>query len=173
MHDELYGGIGKFEVMKARTKELPVNIIKGFLKVKFESNIAFLFFGSPHEVNNFLQNNKVVRSAPTWQKTALVGTNNIIKNRPETVNKDCSDDFAGYVTKVDWSKVFVGFWLVNFRDKGNESICYSWVKKTSFEGCGNKAENVFTNNMPVLFEENALKTIRTRRFVRFHGVKSC
>jgi len=161
MHDELYGGIGKSEVMKARTKELPINIIKGFLKVKFESNKAFLSFGSPHEVNNFLQNNRVVRSAPSWQKTALVGTNNVIKNRPEKT------------TKADWSKVFVGFWLVDFGDKGNERVTYGRVEKTSLEGCGNKAENVFTNNVPVLFEENALETIRTRRFVRFHGVKSC
>jgi len=30
-------------------------------------------------VDNFLQINTVVKSAPTWQKTALVGTNNIIK----------------------------------------------------------------------------------------------
>jgi hypothetical protein len=173
MHNELYSGVWKSEIMEARAKVLPVNIIEGFLKIKFESNKAFLSFGSSHEVNYFLQNNRVVRSAPTWQETALKGTNNIVKNRSETVNEDFGDDFVSNVTKADWSKVFIGFWLVNFGDKRNESVSYGWVEGTGLEGCVNKAENVFTNNVPVLFEENAMEPIWARRFVGFHGVESC
>ncbi|MCI55578.1 hypothetical protein A2U01_0076829, partial [Trifolium medium] len=36
MHDKSSSDIRKAEVLKARLKELPVNIIKGFLQVKLE-----------------------------------------------------------------------------------------------------------------------------------------
>jgi hypothetical protein len=31
---------------------------------------------------------------------------------------------------------------------------------------------VISNNMPILFEENALETVRARGFVRFHEIES-
>jgi len=120
--------------MKAISKELSINIVKGFLKIKFERNIPFFPFGPPHKMNNFLQNNRVVRSAPTLQKTALVGTNNIIKDQPDTVDKDFCNDFLGYVAKADRPKVFVSFERVDFGDKSNEGVRYGGVEKTSVEG---------------------------------------
>jgi hypothetical protein len=54
MHDKPSSDFRKAEVLKARLEETPVNIIKGFLQVKLESNIAFLPLGSPHEMDDFL-----------------------------------------------------------------------------------------------------------------------
>lgn len=126
MHDEFDGGVRKSEIMKTSIKKLPVNIVKCFLKIKLESNIAFLPLRFPHKVSNFLQNNRVVISAPTWQKTALVGPNNIVKDRSEAMDKDFGDDFIGYVAEAE---VFIGFRRVKFRDKGYERISRKSLKQ--------------------------------------------
>jgi len=73
-------------------------------------------------MDNFLQNNRVFISAPTLQKTALVGTNNSIKDRPKAVEKDFGDDFVGYVGKAYGTEIFVGLGRVNFWYKSYESI---------------------------------------------------
>jgi len=57
MHDELDGDVWETKIMEARIKEVPIDVIKSFLHVKFESDITFLLLGSSHEVDNFLQNN--------------------------------------------------------------------------------------------------------------------
>jgi hypothetical protein len=42
MHDEPSFRVGETKIMEARFKKIPVNIVKGFLKVEFESYITFL-----------------------------------------------------------------------------------------------------------------------------------
>lgn len=54
MHDELDCDVWKTEIMEARVMEIPIDIIKSFLQVKFESYVALLLLGSSHEVDNFL-----------------------------------------------------------------------------------------------------------------------
>jgi len=39
------------------------------------------------------------------------------------------------------------------------------------DSCLDHLENIITNNVPVLFEENAMETIRARGFVGLHRVK--
>jgi len=58
-------------------------------------------------------------------------------------------------------------------DENYQSVKESRVKITCFEGCFDQLKNVFTHYMPILFKENALKTIWARGFVMFHGVQSC
>jgi len=79
MHNELDGGVWEAIIMKAGAEKFPINIIKSFLMVKFESDISLFLLGSQHKVNNFLQNSGIMRSTPTWQKTVLSETNYIIK----------------------------------------------------------------------------------------------
>jgi hypothetical protein len=75
-----------------------MDIVKGFLQIKFESNITLLLLGLLHVVNNFLQNNSFVSSTPTWWKTTLVEENNSVKEGLKVVNKDVDYDFVHYVT---------------------------------------------------------------------------
>jgi len=110
-------------------------------------------------VNYFLQYNRVVSGAPTWEKTALVGTNNIIEDRPKAMNQDLCNDFVNYVAKADGSKVFECLWRVYFGDESNKGVCYGRVKVTSLESFVNKKENIIPDNVPVLFKENAMKPI--------------
>jgi hypothetical protein len=42
--------IREAEVLEAKLEELPINIIKAFLKVKFGRNIVFIVFRSFHEI---------------------------------------------------------------------------------------------------------------------------
>ncbi|MCI90956.1 hypothetical protein A2U01_0112250, partial [Trifolium medium] len=58
--------------MEAGFKELPINVVKGFFKVEFESYKAFLLLlRFSHKVDDFLQDNRVVRCASSWQEAAL------------------------------------------------------------------------------------------------------
>jgi len=75
------GGNTLSEILKSTLEEVQVDIIKRFLKIKFESSITFFIFRPSREMNDFFQNSDIVISAPTWQKAALVGTNNSIKNQ--------------------------------------------------------------------------------------------
>jgi hypothetical protein len=130
MHNEVDCIVWEAKINETGSKKLPDDIIKCFLKVEFERNISFFPFGFPHEVDDFLQNNRVFRSAPTLQKTALVGTNNIIKDRPKAVDKDFGDNFVSDIAKAYGTEIFVGLRSVYFRYKSNESIRYAWVKET-------------------------------------------
>ena len=121
MHDKLDGDVREAEILQARIKKVPINIIKSFLQIKLESHISFFLFGSSH-VMKILQNNWVVRSSPTWQKTASVRANNIIKDRSETLNQHFCNDFVNNVAQTDGSKIFVSIVWINLRDKCNESV---------------------------------------------------
>ena len=81
MHDKIGQDSRETEILKSTLEEVLVDIIKKFLKIKFENNITFFIFRPSHKMNDFLQNNGIVRSAFAWQKAALLGTNNSIKNR--------------------------------------------------------------------------------------------
>lgn len=58
-------------------------------------------------MNDFLQNNIIVRGASTRQKTVLVGANNSIKNRSEAKDKDFGNDFVNNDAKANRSEIFV------------------------------------------------------------------
>lgn len=55
MHDELDGDVRELEIMKAVAKEFPIDIVKSFFQIKLKSYITLLTFGSPYEMNYFLQ----------------------------------------------------------------------------------------------------------------------
>jgi len=80
MHDKFNGDIKEAKILKGRPKEIPVDIIKSFLQIKLKNCMPFLLFRSSQAMDNFLQNNGIIRSSHIWQKTALVGSNNSIKN---------------------------------------------------------------------------------------------
>ena len=60
MHDELDGGVGEAEIMEAIAEEIQVDVVKGFFQVKLECYKPLLPFRSLHEMNYFLQNNRVI-----------------------------------------------------------------------------------------------------------------
>ena len=122
MHDELDGNVWEAKILQAKIKKIPIDVIKGFLKVELESHITFFLLRSSHVMKNFLQNNGVIRCSPTRQKAALEGANNIIKDRSKTLNQNFSDDFVNNVTQTDGPKVFVSVRWVHLRNKCNESV---------------------------------------------------
>jgi len=122
MHDEFDGDIRESEVFQVMMKKIPIDIIKSFFQIELKSYVPFFPFGSSHEVNNFLQNNRVIRSSPTRQKTTLIGANNIIKNRSQSVNQNFGDNFVSNVAQADRSEIFVSVRSVNLRNECNESI---------------------------------------------------
>jgi len=73
-------------------------------------------------MNNFMQNNRIIRSSSTRQKAALVGANNVIKNWSQSVNENFGDDFVSNIAQADRSEIFEGIWNVNLRNESNESI---------------------------------------------------
>lgn len=105
-------------------------------------------------MKNFLQNNRVVSSAPTRKKTALIGTNNNIKNRPEAVNQDFGNKLVNNIAKAYRSEVFVGIVRVGFGNEGNESIINSGIKGTYLERGLHQVNDIISNDVSVLFEKN-------------------
>jgi len=73
-------------------------------------------------MDDFLQNNKVIRSSPTRQKAALVRANNIIKDGSETLNQDFSNDFIDNVAQTNGPEVFVSIWRIHLRNERNERV---------------------------------------------------
>jgi len=84
-------------------------------------------------MNNFLQNNGIVSGSPTRQETALVRTNNMIKDGSKAMNKDFGDNCVDDVAKANGSKVFVGYRGLNF-NKGNKGVRYGGVEMAGKEG---------------------------------------
>ena len=107
MHNEFDGDVWKSKIVKTVAKEIPVDVVKCFLQIKFEGYIALLPLRFLHEMDDFLQNNRVICSAPTRQETALIGANNVSKNRPKPVNKNLCYNFVGNVTETDGPEIFV------------------------------------------------------------------
>jgi len=60
MHDKLGCDVWETEVLEARLKEIPINIVKCFFKIQFQSHITLFLLGFSHEMNDFLQNNSII-----------------------------------------------------------------------------------------------------------------
>jgi len=60
MHYELYGVLRETEIMEAILEEIPIDVVEGFLQVKLECYKPLFPFRSLHEMNYFLQNNRVI-----------------------------------------------------------------------------------------------------------------
>lgn len=65
MHDKIGCYSRETEILKSTLEEVPVDIIKRFLMIKFKSSITFFIFRPSHKMNDFLQNNDIARSALT------------------------------------------------------------------------------------------------------------
>jgi len=59
----------------------------------------------------------------------------------------------------------------NFGYESNQGVRDRWIEIACEKSWIDKLENIFSYDVPILLEENALKSIRARSFVRFHGVK--
>jgi hypothetical protein len=60
VHDKFDGDVEEPEIMETSAKEIPVDVVEGFFQIKFESYKSLLPFRSLHEMDNFLQNNRVI-----------------------------------------------------------------------------------------------------------------
>lgn len=92
MHDELNCWWGKVKVIKTILEEVPSDIVKSFLWIKFETNIILLI-GLSNVLNNLLQYNNIVISTATSHKTSFVRTNNGCQEWEKTVNQDFGNTF--------------------------------------------------------------------------------
>jgi len=54
VHDELDGDVRKTKIMEARAKEIPVDVVKGFFQIKFESYKPVLPFRPLHEMKYYI-----------------------------------------------------------------------------------------------------------------------
>ena len=144
MHDQIRCNVEEAKVLEARLKEILNDVVKSFLKVKFESHANLYLLRSFHVMYDILQNNNIVGGASTWQKTALVGTNKSIHDGSKEKYKDFADDFVNNVAKSYWSKIFVSDGRLNFWDEYNNGIKEGRIKITCLEGCFHKLENVFS-----------------------------
>lgn len=97
MHDGFGSDFWEAKILEASLKNKPIDIIKSFFKIKLKSRKPLLFLISSHKMNDFLQNNDIVRSTSTKQEATLVGDNNSIKNKRKAMDQDFCDSLVNNI----------------------------------------------------------------------------
>lgn len=96
-----------------------VNPIIGFGLVKLNCHTSFLTFGFGNDVQQLLSNRYIIYDCVSGYKAALEWVDDLIKNRPDSVDDHFRKNLIGYVTQTYGPKVLNHGGTFPFRDEDN------------------------------------------------------
>lgn len=119
-------------------------------------------------MNNFLSNNHIIHGLSPRKKARLIGANNFIQNRADSIDKNLSEDLVRDIIESNRSKAHDILGILNFRYKCNKTCVPIFREIPVHHAFFYKIKDRTSNLIPVTLVEARLKPIRSRGLKGFH-----
>ena len=136
------------EVDQHFPNKAPLNPVISFLKINLNSHKSLTTIGSSYNMDQLLNNNNIINTSSSWNKSSLIGRNEMLQMRSKPSNNNLGDDLIGGITQTNRSVITNGFWALNFWNKNNKGSIKIFENLPFIEDFFHFLCNRIPNHMP-------------------------